>query len=150
MGTRSRTGLDLGLTRCQIRSVFEGAASGGHLDLIKWAVEEDPTAFGPPLDDDDDDWAQFEFWMNAGSGAAGNGHLHVLRYIVESLHGGNASAMQGVGLYSSLYSGHVEVLAYLVDECGVEVEEDDVAEAVEGPFSSAGFKWLYERDLAPW
>ena len=151
VGTRSRTGLDLGLTRCQIRWVFEGAASGGHLDLCKWAVEEDPTAFGPPLGvDDDDDWDQYEFWSNAGSGAAGHGDLRILRYIVQSLHGGNASAMQGVGLYSSLYSGHVEVLAYLVDECGVEVDDEDVTEAVEGPFSSAGFKWLYERDLVPW
>ena len=149
VGTRSRTGLDLRLTR-QIRSVFEGAASGGHLDLCKWAVEEDPTAFGPPLDDDDDDddWAQFEFWSNAGSGAAGNGHLHVLRYIVESLNGGNASAMQGVGLFSSLYGGHVEVLAYLVDECGVEVDYYD-SEAAEGLYSFIGFKWLYEKDIAP-
>ena len=130
--------------------MFEGAASGGHLDLITWAVEEVPTAFGPPLGlDDDDDWGQYQFWSDAVSGAADHGHLHIIRYIVESLHG-NASAMQGADLYSALYGGHVEVLAYLVDECGVEVDDEDVGEAAEGPFSSAGFKWLYERDLAPW
>ena len=148
VGTRSRTGLDLGLTRCQISAVFEGAASGGHLDLLKWAVEEDPTAFGPLLDDDDDDWDQYDFWSNAVSGAADHGHLHILRYIVESLHGGNASAMQGAGLHAALYCGHVEVLAYLVTECGLEVEDHD-SEAAEGLYSFIAFKWLYEQNIAP-
>ena len=137
---------------CQIRSVFEGAALGGHLDLCEWAVEKDPNAFGDEPLDDDDEWSYFRFWVEMVSATAGHGHLHVLRYIVESLHGGDDSAMHRAGLLdSALYGGHVEVLAYLVDECGVEVDEEDVEEslAFEGPFSSAGYKWLYERDLAP-
>ena len=121
----------------------------GNLGLCEWAVKKDPDAFRSEPRDDDDEGDYHQFWFETVDATAGNGHLHILRYIVESLHGGNAWVMQGAGLYSALYGGHVEVLAYLVDECGVEVNGED-GEAVEGPFSSAGYKWLYERNLAPW
>ena len=121
---------------CQFRGVFQGAAEGGHLEVCKWAVAEEPELKSNPLEDDED----FEFWFGVTSGASGNGHMHILRYI-ESLHG-SVSAPHG-GVYSAMYAGHVEVLDYLLNHCGADVEGDD-CEAAEGLYSFLAFKALHQ------
>ena len=121
---------------CQFRGVFQGAAEGGHLEVCKWAVAEEPELKFNPLEDDED----FEFWFGVTSGASRNGHMHILRYI-ESLHG-SATALQG-GVYSAMYAGHVEVLDYLLNNCGADVEGDD-CEASEGLYSFLAFKALHQ------
>ena len=104
--------------------------------MCKWAVAEEPELKSNPLEDDED----FEFWFGVTSGASRNGHMHILRYI-ESLHG-SATALQG-GVYSAMYAGHVEVLDYLLNHCGAEVEYDD-CEASDGLYSFLAFKALHQ------
>ena len=126
---------------CQFRGVFQGAAEGGHLEVCKWAMAEEPELKSIHPEDDPED---FEFWFGVTSGTSRNGHMHILRYI-ESLYGDSihsSSALQG-GVYSAMYAGHVEVLDYLLNHCGAEVEYDD-CEASEGLYSFLAFKALFQ------
>jgi hypothetical protein len=77
--------------------VASGAASGGHLELLKCLHEK-----------------KWKVEHNAGCSAAGNGHLECFKYLIEEVKLGTVGYCYGFDYYAA-YNGHLNILQYYVD-----------------------------------
>ena len=90
------------------------AAEGGHLEVVKYLVEECEANVH----------ARDE---RALCDAAWGGHLEVVKYLVEECEA-NVHARDDRPLHSTTYLGQLGVVKYLVEECGADVHAwDDFA-----------------------
>jgi len=143
-------------------SVYEGAAYGANLELLKWLDAQDPKIGTREASIHAADAGSIEClryvlrrhgWspIDCAIGAVENSHLNVLEWMTKFPAGRKAMCWstpeEGSLIGKAAFFGYVDIMELLVEH-GAVLNEEAAIDATDGG-SVAALKWLRERDC-PW
>jgi ankyrin repeat protein len=98
--------VSLGMSQVRLDNAFVGASMYGYLDVVEVLLEAGANVHA--------------FNDYAVRLASKNGHLDVVKYLVEE-HGADVRAQSNNAIKRASENGHLDVVKYLVEECDVDV-----------------------------
>jgi hypothetical protein len=115
---------------CPLSDACDGVSYGGYLDILKWLVERGA------------EW----YVQRVVQNAAGEGHLHVLKWVHARVEAGAHGDVFGPSTWrNAAYNGSVDVMAWLL-EIGAPWEEDVFYCAAESGHLRA-MQWMVEHGV---